>query len=111
MKRIFGSRRSVWIAALVLGALPFATLVPLGAVWLWQHGDLGLWFLGGALCFLAAGVLFRQAARPAPSAKQPGPAALRTVRRTLRRNRNGRRRIRSRGSGSKASPGGRQAPC
>ena len=68
MKRIFGSRRSVWIAALVLGALPFATLVPLGAVWLWQHGDLGLWFLGGALCFLAAGVLFRQAARPAPSA-------------------------------------------
>ena len=30
MKRIVGPRRSLWIAAMALGALPFAALVPLG---------------------------------------------------------------------------------
>ena len=64
MKRIFGHRRSLWVAAMALGALPFAALVPLGVAWLWQRGDLGLWLLGGSICFVAAGVLFRRAARP-----------------------------------------------
>jgi predicted GTPase len=66
MKRIIGHRRSLWFAAMALGALPFAALVPLGIVWLWQQGDLGIWFLVGSLCFLGAGLLFRRAARPEP---------------------------------------------
>ncbi|HYI72207.1 MAG TPA: GTPase [Skermanella sp.] len=68
MKRIFGARRSLWVAATALGALPFAALVPLGVAWLWQRGDLGLWLLGGSVCFVAAGVLFRRAARPVSGA-------------------------------------------
>ena len=68
MKRIFGARRSLWIAAITLGALPFAVLVPLGVAWLWQRGDFGLWLLGGSVCFVAAGVLFRRAARPVSGA-------------------------------------------
>ena len=68
MKRIFGHRRSLWIAAMALGTLPVAVLVPLGFAWLWQRGDLGLWLLGGSVCFVAAGVLFRRAARPVSGA-------------------------------------------
>jgi hypothetical protein len=67
MRRIIGPRRSLWIAATALGALPFTALIPLGVLWLWQQGDLGIWFLGGALCFVGAGLLFRRVARPAPS--------------------------------------------
>jgi predicted GTPase len=66
MKRIVGPRRSLWFAAIALGALPFAALVPLGVLWLWQQGDLGIWFLGGSVCFVGAGLLFRRAARPEP---------------------------------------------
>jgi uncharacterized protein len=66
MKRIVGPRRSLWIAAVGLGALPFAALVPLGVLWLWQQGGLGIWFLIGSVCFVGAGLLFRRAARPEP---------------------------------------------
>ncbi|GEO36031.1 hypothetical protein GGE65_000319 [Skermanella aerolata] len=72
MKRIVGPRRLLWAAAMALGALPFAALVPLGLAWLWQREELGVWLVGGSACFVAAGVLFRRAARPLSGANGSG---------------------------------------
>jgi predicted GTPase len=81
MKRLIGDRGSWWLAAFAAAALPFLVLLPLGVVWLWERQGFVYWFLATAVCFLAAGLLFRQANKPVgprviPKAdKDDGPAA------------------------------------
>ena len=76
MKRIIGRQGSWWLGALAAACLPFLALVPLGAVWLWERQGFIHWFLGTALCFLAAGLMFRRARRPAgPMTSDEGKTA------------------------------------